>query len=235
MPDAKDALFDQVPGPSPWYLTPATKTVKGFQWKLAGHESPAAGKTLLMGCNGPVLNFYNYVMVLDKSSLLMWHQRWTNNVPTEDVRLFVIHPNRLASLPDDLDSLYRTMNEHQTPFTIGGAPTAEVRLPTGDCTGDVSAEFPEQTRSLEELLILCRCSGIPRTPECGSETALLVARPRESSYRLYPQDWFNFGGLDYGYQWITRVARNPLTGQVHGEGIRIAPFILDNSLRRLRK
>ena len=85
MAEARHALFDEVPGPSPWFLTPDTKTVKGFQWKPAGQTSPAAGKTLLLGCDGPVavLNFYNYVMTLDESSLLIWHQRRTDNAPTE--------------------------------------------------------------------------------------------------------------------------------------------------------
>ena len=238
MTDPTDTLFDQVPGPSPWYLTPTTKTVKGFQWKPAGQVSPAAGKTLLLGCNGPVavLNFYNYTMMLDESSLLLWHQQWTHNVPTEPVRLLVIDPNRLSSLPDDLDSLYKTMNDDHVPIALGGLPTAEVRLPTDNCSDELRAEFPEQTRSLEELLILCRSSSIPTgVPENGSNSALLVARPRESSYRIYPQDWFNSGGLDYGYQWITRIARNPLTGKVQGEGIRISPFVLDNSLRKLCK
>jgi len=65
------------------------------------------------------------------------------------------------------------------------------------------------------------------------DLALLVAHPRTSSYRLYSQDWFNSLDLDFGYQWVTRVARHPETGRVHGDGIRIHPFVLDDLLRGL--
>ena len=65
-----------------------------------------------------------------------------------------------------------------------------------------------------------------------ADLALMVACPRECTVQLYGQDWFNGGGLDYGYQWVTRVARDPKTGKVRGEGIRISPFVLDTSLRQ---
>jgi hypothetical protein len=236
--DNASGLFDDVPGPSPWYLVPETKTVNGFVWRPAGETRLSSGKTLLVGPNGPVavLNFQNYVMRLDVSSLLIWHQQWTEFGPTEPVRILVVHPDRLTPLPGDLDSLYEAMNVHRTPITLGGKPTAEVRLETHDCTDEIQTEFPEQMHSADELLILCHSSGIPGPiAGGGSNSALLVARPRQAVYRLYQQNWFNSGGIDYGYQWVTRVVRNHRTGQVHGEGMRIAPFILDDSLCNLRE
>ncbi len=85
---------------------------------------------------------------------------------------------------------------------------------------------------IAELLILCHSSGVDQSSGAVDDLALLVARPRESTYQLYAQDWFSHGGFDYGYQWVTRVARDRITGQVRGEGTRLAPFILDSSLRR---
>jgi len=40
-------------------------------------------------------------------------------------------------------------------------------------------------------------------------------------------------GPDLSWEWPTRVARDPRTGRIRGDGIRIAPFTLDESLRRL--
>jgi hypothetical protein len=82
-------------------------------------------------------------------------------------------------------------------------------------------------------LILCHSSAIEESPRGErSNLALLVAKPRTGIYELYPQDWFNSAGLDYGYQWVTRVARDPKSGRIHGEGFRIRPFVLDDTLRR---
>jgi hypothetical protein len=231
-------VFDDAPGPSPWYLTPTTRTVKGFGWRSAGNAAGAAGKTLLIGADGPVaiLDFYHYVMMLDDSSLLIWHQGQTAVAPTAPVRLFVVQPNELSPLGDDIAFLYEKMKNETIPMILGGNPSAEMSLMTSVATEELTAEFPGPLQSVNELLILCKSSAIDAVSvEERLNLALLVAQPRQSTYRLYPQDWFNLGVWDVGYQWVTRVARHSATGRIHGEGSRIAPFVLDNSLRRLRQ
>lgn len=95
--------------------------------------------------------------------------------------------------------------------------------------------FPEPLRHLPELLILCASSGIRSEPGADrGNLALLVASPRDGAFEVFPQDWFNDGGFDYGCEWVTRVARDPRTGRIHGEGIRIEPFVLDDTLRNIR-
>lgn len=229
------APLEDAPGPSPWFLLPEVRPVTGFVWQSAGDTALSSGKTLLVGADGPVaiFNFYNYVMPLDDCSLLVWHQKWTEAPPTEPVRLLIIRPDRLPPLGSDVDTLLEQMNR-DTPLLTHGETCAELALCTDNATGEIRVEFPKQLRSVGELLILCHSSGIEMPGPGGSNLALLVARPGKSTYRLYPQDWFNAGGLDYGYQWVTRVARHPLTRRIHGDGIRIGPFVLDGSLRRLR-
>ena len=245
--NAPDKLFDRAPGPSPWYLIPNTSwytgtyspTVDGYFWQSAElNHIAAGGKTLLVGADGPVaiLNYYNYVMALNESMLLIWNQarRTTDVSPTSSVRLLVIEPSRLRPLHNDLNSLYERMNAQSEFLALGGNAYAEICLSTTKVNDDLTAQFPAQLQSVDELLILCHSSDIPS--DRGSvDLALLVAHPRLSHYRLYPQDWFNHSDMDFGYQWVTRMVRNPETGFVHGEGIRIAPFILDDSLRDLRR
>ena len=60
----------------------------------------------------------------------------------------------------------------------------------------------------------------------------LVLRPRANEYDVIPQDWWNESDADFGYQWITRVGRDPKSGRLVGDGIRIEPFKLDASGRR---
>jgi hypothetical protein len=43
---------------------------------------------------------------------------------------------------------------------------------------------------------------------------------------VLPQNWFTANKFDIGYQWITRVSRDPATGRIIGGGIRIGSFEL---------
>jgi len=68
---------------------------------------------------------------------------------------------------------------------------------------------------------------MPTKHRCG----LLVQR--KDDWGVYPQDWFNHGNFDFGYQWLTRIARDTETGEITGDGIRIELFALDDSYRQL--
>ena len=189
---------------------------------------------MLIGPNGPVavLNYYNYVMALDNSRLLIWYQE-ENRMGTGlsgPMRFFVIEPSLLAPFEADLDLLFKTMDAERAHLILGGDPIAELSLATTNIDEEVRVQFPGELEPIQELLILCRSSGI-----ASPNLALLVAQPNEGKYRLYPQDWFNLSDADFGYQWVTRVTRNRLTGHIHGEGFRINPFILDDTLRSLRR
>ncbi len=51
--------------------------------------------------------------------------------------------------------------------------------------------------------------------------------------QVLPQDWFNNGEYDFGYQWITRVARRA-DGSIFGDGIRLGRFELDETNRQIK-
>ena len=107
---------------------------------------------------------------------------------------------------------------------------------TGVIGENLSAVFPSELQAIEELLILCNSSAISaRDDGINANLALLVAKPNQSSYQLFPQDWFNSSDSDFGFQWVTRVARDPQTGRVRGEGFRIDPFELDDTLRKVAR
>jgi hypothetical protein len=57
----------------------------------------------------------------------------------------------------------------------------------------------------------------------------------DDTIEVYPQDWFNQANLNYSSQWVTRVATEPATGRILGEGVRIQPFVLDATYRRLAR
>jgi hypothetical protein len=209
--------------------------VPGFEWRDAGKSSETAGAIILAGRAGPVLilDFHNYVLPLDPDTLLIWHQQpdgpLTNTSP---VVLRGFRLSGLRSLEGGLEELCRAMRHANAPVAASAAPEWEQPIPT-TVLGPQRLVFPSALRHLRELLILCSSSAIaPSSSADRGNLALLIARPSDDAYELYPQDWFNNAGLDYSYQGVKRVARDPVTGRIHGEGVRIPPFVLDRSLRR---
>jgi hypothetical protein len=207
--------------------------VPGFKWKDG--SGPSAGTIALrrrmrvLRWGGPVLvlDFANYVQFLPPGNLLLWHQGRVS-LPTAPVGLRVFRLSELRPIEGNIDALCESMRRVGAPFVASTAPACELYIPTTVAGERRQLVFPEQMSHVDELLILCHSSGVEPT---GANLTLLVARPRDGTYELFPQDWYNYGDFDYGYEWVTRVARNPATDRIHGEGFRIAPFVLDETLR----
>lgn len=64
--------------------------------------------------------------------------------------------------------------------------------------------------------------------------AIFVFDWKKRQVQVLPQDWFNQGNYDFGYQWITRVARR-IDGSIIGDGIRLGIFELDSTNRQVNK
>ncbi|MBL8897103.1 MAG: hypothetical protein JNM84_05725 [Planctomycetes bacterium] len=82
--------------------------------------------------------------------------------------------------------------------------------------------------AVDEILML----GEP-LPDLGDahppRSAIYAWEPRRGSITVYPQVWFTAETMDLGYQWITRIARDPATGRFVGGGFRIDDFELDET------
>jgi hypothetical protein len=229
-------VLENAPGPSPWYLRRGNPPplVPGFKWEAAGETGQTAGAMVLAGPDGAVLilDFHNYVVLLDPGTLLVWHQPSVETGPTAPVVLRIFRLLELRPLEGDLETLCGSMRRGGVPFTSSVAPLCEFFIPTDVAGPQRDLTFPEQLRTLSELLILCHSSGVEESPTGDrSNLALLIARPSAGTYQLFPQDWFNYAKLDYTFQGVTRIARDAHTGRIHGEGVRIEPFVLDDTLR----
>lgn len=230
-------VVDGAPGPSPWYLRTGNPRLPGFEWSDAGKSGETAGATVLMGRDGPVivLDFHNYVLALDPETLLIWHQGADESGLTPPVVLRIFSLATLSRLTGNMNELCGAMRRAKASFIASAPPQWELPIPTTVVGERQRLTFPPPLRHIDELLIICHSSAIEQSssPERGN-LALLIARPRVGTYEFYPQDWFNNAGLDYSYQWVTRVARDPESNRIHGDGIRIEPFVLDDTLRRTR-
>ena len=229
--------LENAPGPSPWYLRRPGARIPGFEWIDAGQSSHTAGLIVLSSAHGNllILDFQNYVVPLDPDTLLVWHQRPVPTGPTAPVCLRVFRIAELPPIEGDLEELGASMRRANASFAASTDPLCECDIPTTVVSQRITQRFPEPLSRCQELLILCHSSGVDDSSVADrSNLALLVAHPSDGRYQLFPQDWFNHAGLDYSYQGVTRVARDPATGRIHGEGVRIDPFVLDDTLRNTR-
>ena len=96
-------VLDDAPGPSPWYLRAGKPVVP--TWGAAGESSQTAGATVLSGREGPVLilDFHNYVMLIDPDTLLVWHQRHVEPGPSARVVLRIFPVADLRRLEGELE------------------------------------------------------------------------------------------------------------------------------------
>lgn len=103
------------------------------------------------------------------------------------------------------------------------APLAEIEISSRFTAGKHAVEVPPEFRGLAELLLI---GSYPATSNDDAACAIVVLNPRAGEVTVLPQTWFTANKFDIGYQWITRVTRDPVTGRIIGSGIRIRDFEL---------
>ena len=214
---------------------PGTELRRGssaLHWRPAGDTAPFTGKTCLVDSTGAtlaVLDFGCYVQQLPSGVVLLWHHEWERTLEGKlehpRIRLLALDPALLTPV-GDLKAVCDGLDDTHDSVYIHSGMVAETRFSAALPAGSYDHGFPEVMREAAEVLILA-------APELD-RLALYVVDTAKGVIGVYPQDWFNRANLDYAYQWVTRVAREPATGRIRGEGFRIDPFVLDASLRRLR-
>jgi hypothetical protein len=227
-----------VPGPCPWYFTPTfprlTSSGEPARWVDLGAGNPLAlqnsrGETIAL------IGMYSYVLPLDESSFIVWHQgdsRHTILKTTPPVRLAAFLVDQLQPLSVHRALLARFRGK-RLPYSTKGGRLFEIQIPTTSLNS-LRLDFPQALLVVDELLILAKSSAIAYPGrQYAHNTCLLIASPPTGTVDFYPQDWFNLGDFDFGYEWITRVARDQETGRFIGDGIRMRPFMLDESRRAI--
>jgi hypothetical protein len=82
---------------------------------------------------------------------------------------------------------------------------------------------PEQFRSLDELLLV---SSRPARNRDDAACNVYVLYPQAGLVQVLPQRWFTATQYDVGRQWISRVARDPASHRLIGDGVRMGAFEL---------
>jgi hypothetical protein len=118
--------------------------------------------------------------------------------------------------------------------TIGGE-LARFVLSTDLRPGRHIIKLPEPFKEAGELLLLAQSTAAGGKSQ--SNLCLFILRPAAETVEVIPQDWFNEGlTFDYGYEAVTRVARDPRTRKIVGDGVRLEGiFVLDGTNRQVER
>lgn len=207
--------LERAVGPAPWYWPtfPAIPRLGGepFKWRFVGNDGPLAFVVALVeDANAKhtrlILGTHTRPFQLRTRRLGLWFER--DGV----IELLVLEPELLAPIP------IARPTDPKAPFVCAGDPLAAMTIPCGLAEGEHERAFPEEMKSLEQLFVIAsNPQAGPRDPSCS----ILELLPPKDRIRVFPQKWFTSESTDVGYQGITRAARDPSTGHIVGDGIRI--------------
>ena len=235
-------LSSSAPGPTLWGVVslPPFDGSDGLElrWRKSDHA-------IVLG-NGErredylAAGFGCYVLPLTRDQLCLWYHastetaapatslfrrhvfRGRRHLKFHGLRLILIGTSLLKPLTTipDLEGRRKTGNP---PVEFVSGLVAETEFPIPGRIGKFAHQFPDAMHSIRELLVLGSVLDRPRSQ------GIYVMKPREGTIEVLPMDWWNNGDYDFGYEWVTKIARDPNTRNIVGEGVRILPFLLDQS------
>ena len=219
-------LLDAAPGPAPWY----GKSLPDFQagdrtwsWRTEPGGDDVAPWPVLRSEPDGIIRFvpgwYTYAVDAGHGHLLVWRSR---NSGAIELKL-----HRVESLAPVAFSRPKLRSGD-----LCGQPPAEAidipLLPPGAYDG-FSIETPV---ALNEVLLLATW---PTTTDLQPALAVYAWQPGPGTVTVFPQTWFTPNSHDLGYEWVTRIARDPESGRLVGDGIRIPAFELDDDAMTVRR
>ena len=146
------------------------------------------------------------------------------------LRLLCFDPDQLTAFPlRDVAGWFKKSQDRAYSIT---APLAEMEISSRLTAGTHAVDVPAEFRGIDELLLI---GPYPAAGKDDPACAVLLLHPTTGEVTVLPQTWFTANKFDVGYQWITRVTRDPQTGRLIGAGIRIGNFELTEDGTRLEK
>jgi hypothetical protein len=194
-----------------------------YRWSYHGEQEAIASLVTLVPRDEPAstrlaLNSYCWPFLLSPGRLGLWC-----NEPRY-IRLLAFELDALAAFP--LHDIAGWFNKSQERVYSATPPLAEMELPWDLPAGSQPIAVPQEFRGVEELLII---SSYKAAAKEEAANALFALRPAAGTVEVLPQKWFTAAKYDIGRQWLARVARDPATGRLVGEGVRIGKFELDDA------
>lgn len=220
-------------GPSPWAFHNRSTVLGGVLYRFqetAPGDGKLAGMTSLQISSGAtllILDFHCYVRILDDGTVLLWRESGE-----KAARHIVFDCFRLSSLKHIPEPLTTAGEIRERKLGIAPLPTSEHWEFSPHLQGGVHPlSVPHDWSRFEETLVLADFGDSNYYDKMAR--AIFAFDWISKQVEVFPQDWFNTGNYDFGYQWITRAARRS-DGSIVGDGIRLGSFELDETNRRIK-
>lgn len=231
------------PGPSPWYLSSPSAQIHAADGVWTWINDPKLGGVchLFSPRDQAVLtvDFYCYVQQLPGDRLLIWHEEGRQTPSAAENPKVVFDLLVLTALVpvQDAEVAAAELKANRQRLRYQGGHPVRYELVTSIDAGIHAIGPPPEFGELPETLVLADFgpSEVSSNYADRMYRAIFAFDFSAGQLEVIPQDWFNGGGYDYGYQWITRVDREPATGRIVGEAIRLGRFRLDPSGRQIDK
>lgn len=220
-------------GPAPWYWEtfprPTGTSGKGFEWRFHGKDGELAYLVTLHLPGEPnaprlALNTYCRPFRITSDSFGVWCPEGRN------LRFVAFDPDSLKSF--DFVEIAGWFKNSGERIYAASAPIAEFNIPISLTEGTHSFSFPDEFQSVEELLI---AAPLASTAADEPSLAVFVLYPHAGLIEVLPQRWFTPRQFELGKQWVSRVARDPESHRILGEGVRMGLFELTDDGKDVRR
>ncbi len=218
------ALLQQTVGPAPWYWEtfPGIQGAAGqhFVWQFHGNQGALAYLVSLSLSTEPdvprlALNTYVRPFLVQGSRFGLWCPQGRY------IRMAVFDAEQLK--PFEFEAVAGWFKQSTERIYSATAPLADFEFDGMLPQGTHSIEFPPEFQGIHELQMV---TSYPAKSKEDPHAAVYVVYPHAGLVEVLPQRWFTAKDFDVGYQWISRVTRDPETHRLVGEGVRIGGFEL---------
>ena len=164
--------------------------------------------------------------------LLWWTRHAYPQAPTAIV-VQLLNVDQLRRLPDLDQWLAQRPPPIDPHFLVASEFAAVTEVSTAYVAGKHDLSLPRAFDRVPEFYVVVENAALPREPDCAT-FCIYAVDPAAGTVEVIPQDWFNDGKHDYGYEWITCATRDPATRSLLVSGVRIDSLILDENRPRYR-
>jgi hypothetical protein len=225
-------LLREAPGPSPWWCRNSITSLLGpLTWKKL--DKPSGVNVLLDSDGEPrlVLPMYTWFRPLEEGWMLLWRMHHGEQ-PALPVGIIVqlLNVDQLRRLTDLDQWLARTPTSVDPHFVVASEFRACTEVSTAYAAGKHDLTLPPAFDRVPEFFVVSQNPALPREPD-GATFCIYAIDPTARTIDAIPQDWFNDGKPDYGYQWITCATRDPATRRLLVSGFRIDSLVLNETGR----
>lgn len=218
------ALLQQTVGPAPWYWEsfPPISGAAGqhFVWQFHGTTGPLGYLVSLSLSTEPdvprlALNTYVRPFAVTGSRFGVWCPQGRY------LRMAMFDAEQLK--PFDFEVVAGWFKQSTERIYSATEPVCDFEFDGMLPQGTHPVEFPKEFHGIDEMHLV---SSYPAKAKNEPHAAIYVAYPQAGLIEVLPQRWYTAEEFQLGYQWISRVARDPVTHRLVGEGVRIGGFEL---------